>query len=662
MSQEQTEDVNAALVVCDGILMRHSAAQNELRLEQERRDLEDRVEDWKNHNPQNFGKLLVCGTFTVIKGDGRQDVEREVRRDLELRGLLRVTWLRRFFPFRREFLQPYSSLVRKIPPSSFFNFFKSISPQALMELLDIRDAALKAQGRKNAMKAYFILANISWNKGNSFQMWHLWNHRTVDLGHPKTQEAVWGLSAGILPEWMRLWANEPRKHISGNQKFIRCSGSKDDWDDAESASSELTVVPRTRAHPSKLFEELSSWNLTPWDTRDSVLDIQRAPWIDRPLLSGLPGTIRDWAEDDANLRRGVPRIVVNGFLESDDSLSAQSSAMIMRLLPQQLSKLPTLDIKLDVFRVHADASFENSTRVALARPVRPPPRPPRRPGRRLALPASTNPAILPRAPTFFSQEPAAKAPKSPKKRGFLARVKQAADKVMDKALHKMQQPTRVTFGKKQLTPGVPKFTYTASDYYGTRSPVRRPRAIRTITSYSRKFRAGSKVNSSIPTTGVTTVSAVFVTRPKDPVDYTQIHLRSMKLLIRCWRQLRLSLEFSHFLNAFSYGDFFMHHRSFDGTEGPIKSGAWPSLDDVPFKEPVPETNKFGLKNEQYVIYLFDKILLCCKEVNPSKKQNKMMSMGKNGPNPRRKPALALKGRIFMQKCYGRYLHFQGWYV
>lgn len=64
------------------------------------------------------------------------------------------------------------------------------------------------------------------------------------------------------------------------------------------------------------------------------------------------------------------------------------------------------------------------------------------------------------------------------------------------------------------------------------------------------------------------------------------------------------------------------------------------------------------------MYLFEKILLCCKEMNPNKTKTKM-----KGPpaNPLRngKPKLQLKGRIFMQnvtethysnkpgKCRGR---------
>jgi hypothetical protein len=47
--------------------------------------------------------------------------------------------------------------------------------------------------------------------------------------------------------------------------------------------------------------------------------------------------------------------------------------------------------------------------------------------------------------------------------------------------------------------------------------------------------------------------------------------------------------------------------------------------------------------QKYKIYLFEMILLCCKEINPNKPKNRMKASAKNG-----KPKLQLKGRIFMQ--------------
>lgn len=41
-------------------------------------DLTSRVEDWKSLRTQQFGELMLFGTFTVLKGDGGKDQEREV--------------------------------------------------------------------------------------------------------------------------------------------------------------------------------------------------------------------------------------------------------------------------------------------------------------------------------------------------------------------------------------------------------------------------------------------------------------------------------------------------------------------------------------------------------------------------------------------------------
>ena len=37
-----------------------------------------RVEDWKGHKIEHFGDLLLYGAFTVLKGEGAKEVEREV--------------------------------------------------------------------------------------------------------------------------------------------------------------------------------------------------------------------------------------------------------------------------------------------------------------------------------------------------------------------------------------------------------------------------------------------------------------------------------------------------------------------------------------------------------------------------------------------------------
>lgn len=42
------------------------------------KDLEGRVEDWKGHKLEHFGQLLLHGQFSVIKGDQKGEVEREV--------------------------------------------------------------------------------------------------------------------------------------------------------------------------------------------------------------------------------------------------------------------------------------------------------------------------------------------------------------------------------------------------------------------------------------------------------------------------------------------------------------------------------------------------------------------------------------------------------
>lgn len=41
-------------------------------------ELQGRVEDWKGHKIDHFGELLLYGSYTVLKGEGAKEVEREV--------------------------------------------------------------------------------------------------------------------------------------------------------------------------------------------------------------------------------------------------------------------------------------------------------------------------------------------------------------------------------------------------------------------------------------------------------------------------------------------------------------------------------------------------------------------------------------------------------
>jgi hypothetical protein len=59
--------------------------------------------------------------------------------------------------------------------------------------------------------------------------------------------------------------------------------------------------------------------------------------------------------------------------------------------------------------------------------------------------------------------------------------------------------------------------------------------------------------------------------------------------------------------------------------------------------------------EQYTVYLFERILLCCKEINPNKSKDKLMGVQKDKKDKKDKKSkeinksakLQLKGRIFI---------------
>ncbi|KAL8884035.1 MAG: hypothetical protein Q9215_007832 [Flavoplaca cf. flavocitrina] len=66
------------------------------------------------------------------------------------------------------------------------------------------------------------------------------------------------------------------------------------------------------------------------------------------------------------------------------------------------------------------------------------------------------------------------------------------------------------------------------------------------------------------------------------------------------------------------------------------------------RECIKEDQLVNPSREQYIIYLFEKILLCCKEVNPNKQRPKMLRNERAPVTVNGKVRLQLKGRIFMQ--------------
>ena len=82
------DDLTAGINAAVSILERANAA-----LDKEQRllaveELQGQVDDWKGHDLDQFGELMLYGTFAVVKTDGRNDVEKDYRIYLFQRILL----------------------------------------------------------------------------------------------------------------------------------------------------------------------------------------------------------------------------------------------------------------------------------------------------------------------------------------------------------------------------------------------------------------------------------------------------------------------------------------------------------------------------------------------------------------------------------------------
>ncbi|KAI9845986.1 MAG: hypothetical protein M1837_004392 [Sclerophora amabilis] len=79
LPQTIQDDLTAGIAAASSILERANSAIDKQQRQIAVEDVIARVEDWKGHNPNNFGDLLLYGNHTVLKSDGRSDVEKEYK-------------------------------------------------------------------------------------------------------------------------------------------------------------------------------------------------------------------------------------------------------------------------------------------------------------------------------------------------------------------------------------------------------------------------------------------------------------------------------------------------------------------------------------------------------------------------------------------------------
>lgn len=79
LDEERRRDLFEGEAAASSVLVRANDAVDKEQRQQAVGELQSRVEDWKGHKIEHFGELLLYGDFTVLKGDGVREVEREVR-------------------------------------------------------------------------------------------------------------------------------------------------------------------------------------------------------------------------------------------------------------------------------------------------------------------------------------------------------------------------------------------------------------------------------------------------------------------------------------------------------------------------------------------------------------------------------------------------------
>ncbi|KAA6410952.1 MAG: Rho guanyl nucleotide exchange [Lasallia pustulata] len=79
LDEERQRDLSEGWAAANSVLIRANDAVDKEQRQQALGELQSRVEDWKGHKIEHFGDLLLYGDFTVLKGDGVREVEREYK-------------------------------------------------------------------------------------------------------------------------------------------------------------------------------------------------------------------------------------------------------------------------------------------------------------------------------------------------------------------------------------------------------------------------------------------------------------------------------------------------------------------------------------------------------------------------------------------------------
>jgi len=78
LDEERRTDISEAIEVVASVLERTNAEIAKEERKEVVQALKGQVEDWKRHEVEGFGALLLHGQFTVMKGDITKDSPREV--------------------------------------------------------------------------------------------------------------------------------------------------------------------------------------------------------------------------------------------------------------------------------------------------------------------------------------------------------------------------------------------------------------------------------------------------------------------------------------------------------------------------------------------------------------------------------------------------------
>jgi hypothetical protein len=608
-------------------------------------ELYQRVDDWKGIKRDSFGELLLFGNFTVLKGDGGKDTEREVRELFDEFDFMSKWLLREIFD--RENIQTLR--VAGMSLRAFTQGRRMVARKPL-------PMTPKEFGLTGALKS----ASRSVPRGIG---------KLFTPKHKKDSVPQFALEGCKTPE---KTSKKPLKHKTSTSSFFSVSSAssvsgrkKSDESQVSRSSGSEQGPKKKRSIPNFLRRRTSAPSEgTPFV---GMSDLEASQFVRRRPVA--PDDPDDQVYYEAPTADGrVPPIPSLPFIYRRNTPPTYTPPTPPTRNPPPIPKTPytsrgppTPAVSCHS-RLSEDPDYLGDTLVET--PSRSYGRGSTSTNSQTAVdgdetPRARSPALICRQLTYSDREFQAATPfgndDSPAQSRSQSRLSRFTESLRSLSRSRISDSNdNVSSARSRSQSRLSQSSISQSESQPESRPESQPEShddAIIIRPRSRSFMAAlkKKLKGAIRLSDINTAYDTAVKSFKSPIKAVTPIAEKMILDSKRPRRIKLTPLIHDFLidGALSQHNTFLYSIPVVNIRSPMKTH-WKQLD--PFEKRIANIQDVRRPYVvQYSIYLFERILLCCKDVNPTKQRSNVMSRNRDKPlaNVKGKPRLQLKGRIFM---------------